>query len=195
MKQLKSICVFAGSSAGIKTEYKEASVSLGRYMAQKNYRLIYGGSRMGLMGEVANEMLQHGGEVIGIMPRGLFSGEIVHTALTELIEVESMHERKATMHELADAYIALPGGFGTFEELFEALCWAQIGIHKKPVGLLNVNGYYNPLMQMVQHAVDEGFSTDSAIRLINISDTPEQLISSMDTYTSPSEDQKWNTES
>jgi len=192
---LKSICVFAGSSAGIKTEYKEASVSLGRYMAQKNYRLIYGGSRMGLMGEVANEMLQHGGEVIGIMPRGLFSGEIVHTALTELIEVESMHERKATMHELADAYIALPGGFGTFEELFEALCWAQIGIHKKPVGLLNVNGYYNPLMQMVQHAVDEGFSTDSAIRLINISDTPEQLISSMDTYTSPSEDQKWNTES
>lgn len=150
---------------------------------------------MGLMGEVANEMLQHGGEVIGIMPRGLFSGEIVHTALTELIEVESMHERKATMHELADAYIALPGGFGTFEELFEALCWAQIGIHKKPVGLLNVNGYYNPLMQMVQHAVDEGFSTDPAIHLINISDTPEQLISSMDTYTSPSEDQKWNTES
>ncbi|MDC0703128.1 MULTISPECIES: TIGR00730 family Rossman fold protein [Priestia] len=192
---MKSICVFAGSSAGIKTEYKEAAVSLGRCMAQKNYRLIYGGSRMGLMGEVANEMLQHGGEVIGIMPRGLFSGEIVHTALTELIEVESMHERKATMHELADAYIALPGGFGTFEELFEALCWAQIGIHKKPVGLLNVNGYYNPLMQMVQHAVDEGFSTDSAIRLINISDTPEQLISSMDTYTSPSEDQKWNTES
>lgn len=194
MNQLKSICVFAGSSAGIKTEYKEAAVSLGRCMAQKNYRLIYGGSRMGLMGEVANEMLQHGGEVIGIMPRGLFSGEIVHTALTELIEVESMHERKATMHELADGYIALPGGFGTFEELFEALCWAQIGIHKKPVGLLNVNGYYNPLMQMVQHAVDEGFSTDSAIRLINISDTPEQLISSMDTYTSPSEDQKWNTE-
>ncbi|MCM3793085.1 TIGR00730 family Rossman fold protein [Priestia megaterium] len=191
---MKSICVFAGSSAGIKTEYKEAAVSLGRCMAQKNYRLIYGGSRMGLMGEVANEMLQHGGEVIGIMPRGLFSGEIVHTALTELIEVESMHERKATMHELADGYIALPGGFGTFEELFEALCWAQIGIHKKPVGLLNVNGYYNPLMQMVQHAVDEGFSTDSAIRLINISDTPEQLISSMDTYTSPSEDQKWNTE-
>ncbi len=194
MNQLKSICVFAGSSAGMKTEYKEAAVSLGRCMAQKNYRLIYGGSRMGLMGEVANEMLQHGGEVIGIMPRGLFSGEIVHTALTELIEVESMHERKATMHELADGYIALPGGFGTFEELFEALCWAQIGIHKKPVGLLNVNGYYNPLMQMVQHAVDEGFSTDSAIRLINISDTPEQLISSMDTYTSPSEDQKWNTE-
>ncbi|KNH21425.1 LOG family protein YvdD [Priestia megaterium] len=191
---MKSICVFAGSSAGIKTEYKEAAVSLGRCMAQKNYRLIYGGSRMGLMGEVANEMLQHGGEVIGIMPRGLFSGEIVHTALTELIEVESMHERKATMHELADGYIALPGGFGTFEELFEALCWAQIGIHKKPVGLLNVNGYYNPLMQMVQHAVDEGFSTDSAIRLINISDTPEQLISSMDTYTSPSEGQKWNTE-
>lgn len=194
MKKLKSICVFAGSSAGIKTEYKEAAVSLGRYMAQENYRLIYGGSRMGLMGEVANEMLEHGGEVIGIMPRGLFSGEIVHTALTELIEVESMHERKATMHELAGAYIALPGGFGTFEELFEALCWAQIGIHKKPVGLLNVNGYYNPLMQMVQHAVDEGFSTDSAIRLINISDTPEQLISSMDTYTSPSEDQKWKTE-
>ncbi|MQR87311.1 TIGR00730 family Rossman fold protein [Bacillus megaterium] len=191
---MKSICVFAGSSVGIKTEYKEAAVSLGRCMAQKNYRLIYGGSRMGLMGEVANEMLQHGGEVIGIMPRGLFSGEIVHTALTELIEVESMHERKATMHELADGYIALPGGFGTFEELFEALCWAQIGIHKKPVGLLNVNSYYNPLMQMVQHAVDEGFSTDSAIRLINISDTPEQLISSMDTYTSPSEDQKWNTE-
>jgi uncharacterized protein (TIGR00730 family) len=194
VNQLKSICVFAGSSAGIKMEYREAAVSLGRYMAKENYRLIYGGSRMGLMGEVANEMLEHGGEVIGIMPRGLFSGEIVHTALTELIEVESMHERKATMHELADAYIALPGGFGTFEELFEALCWAQIGIHKKPVGLLNVNGYYNPLMQMVQHAVDEGFSTDSAIRLINISDTPEQLISSMDTYTSPSEDQKWNTE-
>ncbi|TYR80830.1 TIGR00730 family Rossman fold protein [Priestia megaterium] len=189
---MKSICVFAGSSSGVHAEYKQAAIDLGKYMATHGYRLIYGGSRMGLMGELANEMLKQGGQVIGVMPKGLFSGEIVHTALTELIEVDSMHERKATMHELADGYIALPGGFGTLEELFEALCWAQIGIHKKPVGLLNAKNYYNSLMHMVQHAVSEGFSTDSAMNLMNISNDSEQLITSMNTYKPPSIQQtKW----
>ncbi|MBN8251605.1 TIGR00730 family Rossman fold protein [Priestia flexa] len=190
---MKAICVFAGSNSGVHPHYRNAAVELGAYMAQHDYKLIYGGSKMGLMGEVANEMLKHGGHVVGIMPKGLFSGEIVHTALTELIEVSSMHERKATMHDLSDGYIALPGGFGTFEELFEALCWAQIGIHKKPVGLLNVNGYYNALMSMVEHAVTEGFSQESAIQLINISSSPQSLISSMMNFTPPSTRYtKWN---
>ncbi len=122
---MRKICVFAGSNLGERPEFKEQAIQLGKMFVENEYELVYGGSCVGLMGEVANEVLRLGGRVTGVMPRGLFRGEIVHTGLTELIEVETMHERKAKMAELADAFIALPGGYGTFEELFEVVCWSQ----------------------------------------------------------------------
>ncbi|GIQ62655.1 hypothetical protein PACILC2_12230 [Paenibacillus cisolokensis] len=138
---MKRICVFAGSNAGASPAYAEAAEALGAELAARGIELIYGGSRIGLMGRVADAALRGGGKVTGIMPRGLFAGEMIHTGLTEFREVADMHERKALMSELADAFVALPGGLGTFEELFEALSWSQLGIHRKPVGLLNVNRF------------------------------------------------------
>lgn len=128
---MKKICVYAGSNLGAQPEFQAHARQLGEEIVKNGFELIYGGSRIGLMGEVADTVLTLGGTVTGVMPKGLFAGEIVHTGLSELIEVEDMHQRKATMNGLADGFIALPGGYGTFEELFEALCWAQIGIHKK----------------------------------------------------------------
>ncbi|MBD1380520.1 LOG family protein [Metabacillus arenae] len=188
---MKSICIFAGSNVGVREEYKMKARELGNYMAQNDFQLIYGGSKVGLMGEIANEVLSQGGKVTGIMPVGLFSGEIVHTELTELIEVNGMHERKAKMSELADAYIALPGGLGTFEELFEVLCWAQIGIHEKPIGLYNVRGYYDPLIQLVKFSIQEGFSNDSHLKLIGAASEPEELIKQMTSYAPPKMEKKW----
>lgn len=188
---MKSICVFAGSSYGARPSYRETARQLGEYMGTHGYRLVYGGSKTGLMGEVANAALAHGGEVVGIMPSGLAKGEIVHTALTEYIEVDSMHERKAMMHSLADGYIALPGGFGTFEELFEALCWSQIGIHQHPIGLLNVDGYYDLLLKMVEHSMKEGFAPPTNMSLMSISATPHELIHSMSDYLPPNGQLKW----
>jgi len=172
-------------------DYKAKAAELGELIARKQYRLVYGGSRVGLMGEVANTVLELGGEVIGVMPRGLFKGEIVHTGLTQLIEVADMHERKATMGQYADGFIALPGGFGTFEELFEVLCWSQIGIHQKPIGLLNIRNYYDPLMNLVQSSITAGFANSSHLNLINISDEPIKLLELMESYTPPTLDMKW----
>ncbi|MGG3309551.1 TIGR00730 family Rossman fold protein [Paenibacillus lautus] len=188
---MKSICVFAGSNMGEHPDYQAKAAELGRYIAHNQYKLVYGGSKIGLMGEVANAVLQHGGEVIGVMPSGLFKGEIVHTDLTQLIEVADMHERKATMAKLSDGFIAMPGGFGTFEELFEVLCWSQIGIHQKPIGLLNVREYYEPFMKLIQYSITEGFSNASHLNLINISDDPLKLLELMDSYTPPTLDLKW----
>lgn len=188
---MKSICVFAGSNMGEHPDYKAQAAALGELIARKQYRLVYGGSRVGLMGEVANTVLELGGEVIGVMPRGLFKGEIVHTGLTQLIEVADMHERKATMGKYADGFIALPGGFGTFEELFEVLCWSQIGIHQKPIGLLNIRNYYDPLMSLVQSSISAGFANSSHLNLINISDDPIKLLELMESYTPPTLDMKW----
>jgi uncharacterized protein (TIGR00730 family) len=146
---------------------------------------------MGLMGAVADAALAAGGEVIGVMPTGLFRGEVVHSGLTQLIEVGTMHERKATMAQLSDGFIALPGGMGTFEELFEVLCWAQIGIHRKPVGLLNVNGYYEPLMKLVEHSVHEGFSNISHLSLWSLESDPADLLAQMAAYIPKELTQKW----
>lgn len=188
---MKSICVFAGSNLGAHEEYSAKAVELGNYMAINNYRLIYGGSRIGLMGEVANAVLNGGGEVIGVMPRGLFNGEMVHKGLTQLIEVEDMHGRKAKMGELADGFIALPGGFGTYEELFEVLCWSQIGIHKKPVGVLNIRHYFDPLMHLIQNSIQEGFSNPSHLSLLNLSDEPMELLTLLEAYVPQTLEQKW----
>ncbi|AVM25473.1 TIGR00730 family Rossman fold protein [Bacillus pumilus] len=188
---MKTICVFAGSNPGVKDVYKQKAVELGAYMAEQDIRLVYGGSRIGLMGAIADEVLRKGGQVIGVMPKGLFRGEVVHQELTELIEVTGMHERKAKMSELADGFIAMPGGFGTYEELFEVLCWAQIGIHQKPIGLYQVNDYFNPLMDMVKFSVQEGFSNESHLQLLHGSSEPEELIKQMASYRTPTLQQKW----
>ncbi|MBY0204422.1 LOG family protein [Paenibacillus cucumis (ex Kampfer et al. 2016)] len=189
---MKRICVFAGSNPGNHSDYIKHASLLGEQIAGSGYALVYGGSCMGLMGAVADAALEAGGEVIGVMPTGLFRGEVVHGGLTQLIEVGTMHERKSTMAQLSDGFIALPGGMGTFEELFEVLCWAQIGIHRKPVGLLNVNGYYEPLMKMVEHSVHEGFSNTSHLSLWSLESDPAELLAQMAAYIPKELTQKWS---
>lgn len=188
---MKKICVFAGSNLGEREEFQTEARKLGEMLVKNGYELVYGGSCVGLMGEVADEVLKLGGRVTGVMPRGLFRGEIVHEGLTELIEVETMHERKAKMAELADAFIALPGGYGTFEELFEVVCWSQIGIHEKPVGVLNVANFYTPLLQMVEKAAEEGFMNPSNKELIAAGETAEELLSKIENYKRPVMGTKW----
>ncbi|WP_229200876.1 TIGR00730 family Rossman fold protein [Bacillus albus] len=188
---MRKICVFAGSNLGERPEFKEQAIALGKMFVENDYELVYGGSCVGLMGEVANEVLRLGGLVTGVMPRGLFRGEIVHTGLTELIEVETMHERKAKMAELGDAFIALPGGYGTFEELFEVVCWSQIGIHNKPVGLLNIKDFYGPILQMVERAAEEGFMNPSNKELIVSAETADKLIHEIQNYERPVLGTKW----
>ncbi|MBU5592288.1 TIGR00730 family Rossman fold protein [Clostridium sp. MSJ-4] len=188
---MKRICVYSGSNLGSRPEYKESAKLLGKILAENKIELVYGGSRIGLMGELSNEVLRNNGKVIGVMPKGLFSGEMVHENLTKLIEVENMHERKQTMAELSDGFIALPGGLGTFEELFEVLSWAQLGIHKKPIGILNISNFFDPLLHMIQNTCTEGFMNESNIKLISISDKPSLLIEKMKTYTPPVMENKW----
>ncbi|WP_141604425.1 TIGR00730 family Rossman fold protein [Terrilactibacillus laevilacticus] len=188
---MKTICVFAGSNLGINKEYKQGANRLGEAIVKHGCRLVYGGSRLGLMGEVANTVLSLGGEAIGVMPKGLFRGEVVHQNLTNLIEVHSMHERKAKMSELADGFIALPGGIGTFEEVFEQLCWAQIGIHNKPIGLCNLKGFYDPLIQLVDHSIKHEFSNQSNRQLVISSNDPKELIAKMENYEPPVMGNKW----
>jgi len=156
MNKIKSISVFCGSSPGASPVYKEAAVKLGKFMAEQGITLIYGGSTLGVMGFVSEACLQHGGKVIGVMPK-VFDGRVEHPDLTELIITENMHERKAKMFELSDAFIALPGGIGTIEEIMEIATWAQIGIHQKPFGFLNINGYFNSLRDFMDNIVNERF--------------------------------------
>lgn len=188
---MKRICVYSGSNLGLRSEYKESAKLLGKILAENKIELVYGGSRIGLMGEISNEVLRNNGKVIGVMPKGLFSGEMVHENLTKLIEVENMHERKQTMAELSDGFIALPGGLGTFEELFEVLSWAQLGIHKKPIGILNISNFFDPLLHMIKNACTEGFMNESNIKLISVSDNPSELIKQMKNYVPPLMENKW----
>lgn len=188
---MKRICVYAGSNAGNAPDYAEAAERLGLELASRNIELVYGGSKMGLMGIVADTVLANGGRVIGVMPKGLFRGEMVHTGLTELREAEHMHDRKATMAELADAFIALPGGLGTFEELFEVLSWSQLGIHQKPVGLLNVRGFYAPLSDFIAHAIQAGFARPSNMSLFLMKEQPAELIDALLQYKRAEQENKW----
>jgi uncharacterized protein (TIGR00730 family) len=188
---MKRICIYSGSNLGSRPEYKESAKLLGKILAENKIELVYGGSSIGLMGEISNEVLKNNGKVIGVMPKGLFSGEMVHKNLTKLIEVENMHERKQTMAELSDGFIALPGGLGTFEELFEVLSWAQLGIHKKPIGILNVSNFFDPLLNMIINTCTEGFMNESNIKLISVSDTPLELIKQMKNYVPPLIENKW----
>jgi uncharacterized protein (TIGR00730 family) len=157
---LRSIAVFCGSSFGVASAYREAAREVGRLLGQRAIRLVYGGGHVGLMGVVADACLNAGGRVIGVIPQALADKEVAHRGLTELRVVGSMHERKAVMAELSDAFLALPGGYGTWDELFEALTWSHLGIQNKVCGLLNVNGYYDSLIAMMDRAVAEGFIRD-----------------------------------
>ncbi len=189
---MQRICVFAGSNSGARPEYTDAARLLGRELATRNLGLVYGGSSVGLMRVVADSVLEEGGEVIGVLPRGLFRREVAHTGLSELHEVGSMHERKALMADLSDGFIALPGGYGTFDELFEITTWAQIGIHSKPVGLLDVAGYFGPLMTLVQHAAAEGFVPEHHIHLLLREEEPATLLDRFAAYTPTASTWKWS---
>ena len=154
---MRRICVFCGSSGGSRPEYRACAEELGRELVRRKIGLVYGGGNVGLMGAIADEVLKAGGEAIGVIPEHLMSREIGHKQLTKLHIVKSMHERKALMADLSDAFIALPGGFGTFEEFFEVLTWSQLGLHLKPCGIVNVLDYYTPLLAMLDHAVEQNF--------------------------------------
>lgn len=193
MPHLRRICVFSGSNPGMHPEYLDAARTLGAELAARHLTLVYGGAGIGLMGAVADAALAGGGEVIGIMPRGLFRREVAHTNLTELREVEGMHERKAMMAELADAFIALPGGFGTFDELFEVVTWAQIGIHSKPIGLLDVRAYFTPLLALIAHTIEEGFVPAAHAEFLLHESDPATLLDRLGSYAPPAHVQKWTT--
>jgi uncharacterized protein (TIGR00730 family) len=154
---LSSVCVFCGSNAGVDPRYLEAAVDTGRALAERGLRLVYGGAHVGMVGALADAAIGAGGEVTGVIPRQIVDLEVGHNGVADLRVVDSMHERKALMADLADAFIALPGGIGTFEELFEVFTWAHLGLHRKPLGLLDVAGYYGPLEVLLDHAVDQRF--------------------------------------
>ncbi len=182
---MKRITVFCGSSAGTNHVYQEHALLLGTTLAKKGIELVYGGASVGLMGLVADGVLKGGGKVIGVLPYFLRTKEIAHDGLTELVLVESMHERKMKMNELCDGVIALPGGFGTIEELFEMLTWAQLGLHQKPIGILNVDRFYDPLLAFVQSMVDKGFLKEINRKMILVSDSVDDLLRQMEEYRAP----------
>lgn len=172
---MKRVCVFCGANAGRREEYCAAARLLAGALARRGLGLVYGGGNVGLMGTLADAMLQAGGEVIGVIPRRLVEKEVAHSGLTELRIVDTMHQRKAMMNELSDAFIALPGGYGTLEEFFEILTWSQLGIHRKPSGVLNVLGYYDGLLVMLDHAVAEQFLLPANRKLV-IAETDAELL-------------------
>lgn len=184
-KTMKSITVFCGSSFGSKEIYKEQAYWVGKTLAKENIRLIYGGANVGLMGTVADGTIQNGGKAIGVLPHFLQSKEIAHTNLTELILVETMHERKTKMNELSDGVIVLPGGYGTLEEFFEMITWAQLGLHKKPIAILNIDGFYDDLIKMVQTMVDKGFLKQINQEMLLVSDNIGELLEKMKNYQAP----------
>ncbi len=179
---LQRVCVFCGSSFGVLPEFSEAAQLLGESLAKAGIGLVYGGGNVGLMGVVADAALRAGGEVIGVIPDFLDQREVGHSGLTQLHVVGSMHERKALMEKMSDGFIALPGGIGTFEELFEILTWAQLGVHQKPVGLLDVAGYYQPLKAMLEQAVTSGFLKQETSDLLLKSDSVTSLIKGMQSF-------------
>jgi len=183
MFEVKSICVYCGSSRGARPDYIEASKQLAQAMARQHISLVYGGAHVGIMGAIANELLELGGKVYGVIPEALVDMEVAHQGLTELYVVADMHERKSKMAELADGFISLPGGLGTLEEMFEMLTWAQLGLHDKPCGLLNVSGYYNDLLRFLDHSNEEGFMRREHRQLLIDDASPDQLLARLMDYT------------
>ena len=187
---MQSLCVFCGANFGTRPEYKQAAQTIGRMLAEQKIRLVYGAGNVGLMGVLADSCLAAGGEVIGVIPDSLVRHEVAHLGLTDLRIVHTMHERKAMMADLSDAFVALPGGIGTFEELFEVWTWAQLGLHQKPVGLLNVAAYFDPLIAMVHHGMQEGFLKQKHLDTLIVDRDPQQLLESLRAF-HPTFTPKW----
>jgi uncharacterized protein (TIGR00730 family) len=184
---MESICVFCGSSDAVSPDYLAAARQMGQVLAERGLRLIYGGGKTGLMGAVADGALEGGGEVIGVIIPNMNTTALAYTNLTRMDVVPDMHARKARMHELSDGYIALPGGFGTFDELFETLTWGQVGEHEKPIGLLNVKDYYLPLLTALKHSVQEGFVFQEHLDALAYETDPEKLLDVMSNHRHPHE--------
>jgi uncharacterized protein (TIGR00730 family) len=186
----RRICIFCGSSLGNRPVYRAAAERMGRLLVDRGLELVYGGGNIGLMGVIADTVLGRGGKVIGVIPESLMAKEVGHRGLTELRVVSSMHERKAVMSDLSDGFIALPGGFGTLEEFSEVVTWSQLGLQSKPCGLLNVERYYDPLLELFDHAVREGFLNTANRRLVLDDEDPEQLLQKMAAF-EPVSVEKW----
>lgn len=182
---MKRLCVFCGSSVGANPAYAEAATAMGTLLAERGIGLVYGGGNVGLMGVVADAAMAAGGEVIGVIPQALADREVAHHGVTELRIVDSMHTRKAMMAELSDAFVAMPGGVGTFEEFFEAITWTQLGLHRKPCGLLNVAGFYTPLAFFIDQAVTDGFIKPIHRAAIIVDDDPARLVDTLSTIEIP----------
>jgi uncharacterized protein (TIGR00730 family) len=190
---MKSIVVFCGASAGTDSVFVSQARALGKTLAERDIDLVYGAARIGIMGAVADAALAAGGRVTGVIPKFLKTKEVAHEGLTSLLIVDTMHERKMKMHELCDGVIALPGGFGTMEELFEVLTWAQLGLHQKPIALLNTAGYYDSLIALVQNMVDRGFLNKTNQQMLLVSEDINDLLEQMNTYIAP-DVPKWVTD-
>lgn len=185
MPDLRRICIYCGSSSGNAPAYHEVAHALGAYFAQIGIGIVYGGGNVGLMGALADGALAHHGEVIGVIPQALLEKELGHRGVSELRVVRSMHERKQMMADLSDGFVALPGGFGTLEELFEALTWLQLSFHDKPVGLLNVDGFFDPLLSFIQQMCLSGFLRPEHASLLIVEHTPERLMERMRSFIPP----------
>jgi len=188
---MKRICVFCGSNAGARSEYAEAARALATVLAERRLGIVYGGGNVGLMGVLADAALARGGEVIGVIPQKLVDKEVAHRGVTELLVVETMHERKALMNDLSDAFLALPGGFGTLDEFFEVLTWSQLGFHGKPCALLNVAGYYDGMLAMLDHAVTERFLRPAHRELVIADTDPLRLLQRLSAFV-PAPKGKWS---
>jgi uncharacterized protein (TIGR00730 family) len=188
---MKRICVYCGSSYGEHPIYVQAAKAMGEAIARRGDELVYGGGKVGLMGTVADAALAAGGSVIGIMPQFLVDKEIAHKGLTELRVVDTMHNRKEMLMRIADAIIALPGGWGTYDELAEAVTWAQLGLHSKPIGILNVSGFYNPLLAQMDHAIAEGFVRPAHRDLLIVDEDIPNLLKRIDAFVPPAGVVKW----
>ena len=188
---MRRVCVFSGSRPGVRPEYAAAARALGQRIAAEGLELVYGGANAGLMRQLADAALAAGGKVIGIIPRALVDREGEHRGLTELRVVDTMHVRKATMNELSDGFVALPGGLGTLDELFEIVTWAQLGLHTKPVGLLDVGGYWKPLQRLVEHTVAEGFTPQDQLALLLRDEDPARLLGRMRAWQPPVLGPQW----
>ncbi len=185
---VQRICVFCGANPGVRPSYAQAAADLGRSLARRRLGLVFGGGGVGLMGAIADGFLEEGGQPIGVIPFALVARELAHPRVADMRVVHSMHERKALMASLADGFVALPGGLGTLEELAEVLTWSQLGVHKKPCGLLNVEGYFDPLLEFFQHAEGEGFLQSRHRRLLLVESSGERLLDAMQTFRSESTD-------
>jgi uncharacterized protein (TIGR00730 family) len=188
---MKGICVFAGSNIGARPEYRAAAEELGRALARRHVKVVFGGGQVGLMGVLADAVLAGHGHVTGVIPEAMVAREIAHTGLSDLRIVSSMHERKAVMADLADAFVALPGGWGTLEEFFEVLTWAQLGLHRKPCVLLNIAGYFDGLLSFLEHSIDQQFVRRENGALVLVASSVNELLDELDRYHPPAVAEKW----